>query len=71
MKRYGKQQRIEVGGDPWKVVVLKITGKDLDGSMRTFELLREEEETQVDGGEEFVTAYVPEHMLRRRSGGQA
>lgn len=54
-----------VAGERWPLVLLKVTGKDDDGSPRTFELLRDDETTSTLGRPEFFTAYVHPGAVQR------
>lgn len=54
------------GGVKFYITLLKVLTTDPDGSPRTFELLRDDESTRVDGGESFFTVYAPDVMRGRR-----
>ena len=63
MNRGGRTIR----GEVHDLLLLKVTSRDPHGRPRTCEVLYDEEATRVDGGEVFVTAYVPAKSVEKRS----
>lgn len=57
--------RLQIGDEVYVATVLKVTGKDPDGSPRVFELLREDESVSLAGGEQFFVVYALASMSRR------
>lgn len=55
-----------ISGKTYVPVVLKVIGSDGEGP-RTFQLLRDDETMNLEGGEQFWIAYVFEDVLRRLS----
>lgn len=55
------------GGKKLHLTVLKVLERNPDGSPRTFELLRDDESTNIEGGENFWLVYAPAEMRARRS----
>lgn len=59
--------RREIRGKPHKCVVLKVTGRYPDGRPKDCIIIHDEMKTQVQEGTEFITAWVPEVVLTKRS----
>lgn len=57
---------ISVAGEDYQVVVLLINTKDPDGRPKLTTFIHDDNTISLAGGEEFITAYVPRHMLRKR-----
>ena len=55
------------GGKKLHCTVLKVLERNEDGSPRTFELLRDDESTDVEEGTAFWIVYAPAEMKARRS----
>lgn len=59
----------------YHAAVLKVVGKDPDGQPRTFELVREDEETQLSADpaspSQFWIVYAPRALSERKRGGDA
>lgn len=60
----GKPNRIVVGGKKYRATVLKVIEEDSLGP-RMFQLLRDDESTDIEGGEQFWIVYVSEEMLAK------
>ena len=50
-------------------VVLQVIEKKADGSPHTLKLLEDDDVVDLEGGEEFITAFIPEGVLRKRKAG--
>lgn len=56
-----------IAGKKHKHVVFQITEVDELGRPLLMRLLRDEESVHLEGGEKFMTAYVPAHMVEGKS----
>jgi len=52
-----------INGEMYKAVVMKVT-KAEDGRPRVLHALYDEESTKLEGGEEFIVAYLPKTVLK-------
>lgn len=57
---------IQLGKDGpiYRATVFKITSKNVRGVALTLELIEDEQTIHLEGGEEFLIAYVPDVMLQ-------
>ncbi len=62
MSKSKRPVRIVVQGEHYVAAVLKVTERDSSGP-RTFRLLRDDETTTVEGGEEFWVVYAAEDLI--------
>lgn len=67
-KRKSKPNHIEVNGQSHTLIIFEITGKFPNGTPRHCTRIAEEGTTRVDTPvpKEFMSAYIPTHMLRDR-----
>lgn len=50
--------------EKYKLTAFKILTKDAAGVPLTCRLVKDDETIDISGGEEFMTGYVPAHMLK-------
>lgn len=63
---------MKIGKEKYVSVVLKIEAHDhFDGRPRLLRALYDEEKTQIEGGEEFIVAFVPKQFTKPKSKGAA
>jgi hypothetical protein len=60
-----KPSAIQLGEEIYKAIPLKITDKDDMGMARAFEPIYEDEETMINGGEEFIIVYMREDFMQK------
>lgn len=56
-----------IRGVPHALVVLKVTGRDANGRPSEASVVYDEQTVQVADGDEFITCYVPEKCVAKRS----
>lgn len=54
-------------GEIYQLVVIKITGRDASGRPSTGVIGYDETVFHLEGGEEFMTAYVPQKVVRKKA----
>lgn len=55
---------VMVGRQKYRAVVLKVVER-VNGQPRKLEVLLDDESTHIEGGEEFLVGYFPEHVIRK------
>lgn len=63
-----RPNHVYIGREKFVCVMFKVVGRDPDGRMRDLQLLRDDEVTHLEGGEQFITAYILESV--RDKGGK-
>lgn len=62
MKR-GESKTIK--GESYRVTVFKVVSRKPDGTPGTCERIADDETVRLQEGDEFITAFVPERVLRK------
>lgn len=62
-----KPRSIKVNGQVFEATVLKVTGRDPDGTPRTFEIMKPNESTKVEEGMAFFVVYAIPEINKRRN----
>ena len=60
-----KQARIKIGGKAHVLVVLKVEARDHHGRPCRAAIGHDDSEFHIQGGEEFITAWVPEETMKK------
>lgn len=60
-------KRYVIRGEPHSLVVMKVVESDAQGRPRKLEVIYDEESVAVKDGFEFITAYVPEKVVAKRT----
>jgi hypothetical protein len=61
-----KPSRIKINGEDYRVVVLKVLGRDELGRPRQCELMYEGESTKIEGGEDFLVVFAKSNTIAAR-----
>lgn len=61
-----KHPLIRINGKPYRLVVLKVVGRDELGRPRKLEAMYEGESTSVQDGTEFITVFAPSETIAAR-----
>lgn len=54
-----------IKGECYRITVFKVTSRKADGTPHTCVRVADDEKIQVAEGDEFITAFVPEAVLKR------
>lgn len=61
-----KQDTAKFKGEIYKIVVMHITKKTADGRPREARMVYDDETVDLEGGEEFMTVFVPAVLLKKK-----
>ena len=62
-KKRGPIELIYVGGKPHRLTLFRVLSRDDKGRPLECERIDDKRTVTLEGGEEFMTAYVPAHMI--------
>ena len=57
----------KLAGEPFKPIVLLVTGRCPDGRPGTCVMVHDDQTVQLQGGEEFIVGFAPAKVLAKRT----